>query len=572
MRDTPDLKRAMQEKFGALGGLRFRQAAAGGNRTAVSDVALRFAGTEAAADAHRWLGDRDLAGGRFTEALAEYACSLESGPATAQEAIHVRQRLAAAMLGQEIGPRVTLPVQLGVRRFTAEEFEALVEQSRQSHRAGAAAGASSAAPVNAGVPGGANSTVSPGGRAGAEESERPGPIELQPAVEYESPGLRRHWSMPDRGIDWVGRQTAALAAAGQLLVSNQVDQFAFDLETGQLQWVQRGAADERQQQWPLVPMRPVRYRDAILVRRLTQDGPELACLLSGDGRLLWSVKPDKCVVSDPLLLGQNCYVLTIINEGSGRLGLGLASIDVDSGQVRSRTTLAEFHDLWNLRIPCQTTLAEGRLVATAGGCVLACRPGSGLEWIRRQLWMPPPSEGFYEAAVWYGQIHQPPLVGGSRLFATQPGVWGIDCLDLATGRLIWQRAAANLVRLVGLIDDRLVVEAADGLFAVNAATGKRLWTHEVAHPAESRVLAGQRAIEYLQTVLQPEGAAPQLALTRIDVDNGQLRRRTLLKGPAEKEPLWGPLVTSGGRQWLLFAPAANPAKRIVFELPRKAAE
>jgi outer membrane protein assembly factor BamB len=204
--------------------------------------------------------------------------------------------------------------------------------------------------------------------------------------------------------------------------------------------------------------------------------------------------------------------------------------------------------------------------------VLACRPGSGLEWIRRQLWMPPPSEGFYEAAAWYAQIHQPPLVAGGRVFATQPGVWGVDCLDLATGRLVWQRSAGELVRLVGLIEERLVVEAADGLFAVDAATGNRLWTHEVAQPAESRVLAGQRVIEYLQTVPQADGAAPQLALTRIDVDNGQVRRRTFLKGPAEKEPLWGPLATSGGRQWLLFAPAATPAKRTVFQWTRKDAE
>ena len=251
----------------------------------------------------------------------------------------------------------------------------------------------------------------------------------------------------------------------------------------------------------------------------------------------------------PLLLGQNCYVLTASDEGSQRLGLGLATIDVESGQVRNRTTLAEFTDLWNLRIPCQATLAEGRLVATVGGCVLACRPGSGLDWIRRQLWMPPPSEAFYEAAAWYGQIHQPPLVGGGRVFATQPGVWGVQCLDLASGRLVWHRAAGELVRLVGLIEDRLVVEAADGLFAVDAATGDRLWTHEVAHPAESRVLAGQRAIEYLQTVPQPGGAAPQLALARIDVDNGQLRRRTLLKGPAEKSRCgdrWQRLVAGSG--------------------------
>jgi outer membrane protein assembly factor BamB len=172
----------------------------------------------------------------------------------------------------------------------------------------------------------------------------------------------------------------------------------------------------------------------------------------------------------------------------------------------------------------------------------------------------------------YSQIHQPPLVDGGRVFATQPGVWGIQCLDLATGRLVWQRAAGDLVRLVGLAEDRLVVETAEGLSAFDAASGKPLWTHEAPHAIESRILAGPRAIEYLQTAPPLRGEAPQLALTRIDLDNGQVRRRTLLKGPAEKEPLWGPLVTAGGRQWLLSGAAANPTKRIVLELTGKDAD
>ena len=201
----------------------------------------------------------------------------------------------------------------------------------------------------------------------------------------------------------MGRTADGLAAAGQLLVSNQVDQFAFDLETGQLQWAQRGAVEERQQQWPLVRMRPVPYRDAVLVRRLAEDGPELACLLSSDGRVLWSVKPDKCVVSVSVALGSELLRVDSDRRRQRAVDLGLASIDVESGQVQSRTALADFQDLWNLRIPCQATLCEGRLVATVGGCVLACRPGSGLEWIRRQLWMPPPGEGFYEAAAWCGR-------------------------------------------------------------------------------------------------------------------------------------------------------------------------
>jgi hypothetical protein len=119
---------------------------------------------------------------------------------------------------------------------------------------------------------------------------------------------------------------------------------------------------------------------------------------------------------------------------------------------------------------------------------------------------------------------------------------------------------------VGLAGDRLVVEAADGLFALDAASGKRLWTRPVPHPLESRVLTGSRAVQYLQLTTQPDGSPPQLTLTRIGVEDGEIRRSVLLKGPTEKEPLWGPLVSRGARQWLMETSAATPGRRTVFEL------
>jgi len=73
MQNTPALRQAMQEHFGALGRLRMKQVLADSDPAAAAAVALHFHGTAAAAEAHRWLGDRWLSGGQPLHATGKVA-------------------------------------------------------------------------------------------------------------------------------------------------------------------------------------------------------------------------------------------------------------------------------------------------------------------------------------------------------------------------------------------------------------------------------------------------------------------------------------------------------------------
>jgi hypothetical protein len=131
IRQYPQLETVMTDRYGPLAQLRVRQAIAAGNVAAVQLAAVQFESTEAAAEAHRWLGDRALSSGWFARALAEYRrAELTAGAALKQE-LAARIRLAAAMLGDDVGTAATQPVQLGEIHMPAAEFETLVAEMRQ---------------------------------------------------------------------------------------------------------------------------------------------------------------------------------------------------------------------------------------------------------------------------------------------------------------------------------------------------------------------------------------------------------------------------------------------------------
>lgn len=82
MRNSPVLRSTMSEQFGQLGKLRIRQAITEGDGTAVQAATLQFLGTEAAAEAHLWLGDKEISGGAFARSLGHYRQARKTaGPA-----------------------------------------------------------------------------------------------------------------------------------------------------------------------------------------------------------------------------------------------------------------------------------------------------------------------------------------------------------------------------------------------------------------------------------------------------------------------------------------------------------
>ncbi len=548
MRDYPALTQAMQEQFGPLSRLRLHQAINAGDAAAVEAVALQFYGTESAAAANRWLGDRALGAGRFAEAAGRYQAALYTTPAEDREDLLARLRLNGALTGVEVGKPVRAAVQIGQDKIAPAAFEALVEQLREACRPTAVAG-----DVQFAAP---------------QSGPAPSQYALRPWAQIDGQSVQRPHAMPDSGIDWAGRQMSVLVTGSRMFVNNRVQQFAFDLKTGRQQWVAVPAPQAKDQQWPLVAMRPVVVDQRMFVRRMGDEGPELACLALGDGRLLWSCKPGGHVASDPLVLNGRLFVLSASYPTAGdQLSLSLVGLTMESGQVWRQVPLVELRDNWRHQVPCQAVVAGDRMVATVGGCVLAFDAAGRVHWLRRQTWIPPAGHDYWSARSWFESSHEVPLVEEGRVYATQPGVYEVECLELASGRLVWRQAVGGLTRVIGRVSGRLLVEAGDQIFALRPDTGKPLWCHDVKNRLETRLCTRPAAVICVQWEPSKEkDGPPQLALLWIDPETGRQRVRCPLATPARKDPWLKPLVISGDRAWCFLGSAKQPAQREILEL------
>jgi outer membrane protein assembly factor BamB len=546
MDERPELRRAMQERFGALGQLRLKQAIAVGDAAAVEAIAAQFCGSEAAGEAHGWLGDRHMAAGRLAEAAGEYQRGLRGAAQAQRGGLIARTQLACAMRGEPRDGPINEPVTIGGRKFSAAEFGQLVDEMARSR-------------VRLSRP----RTVAMAGRCPA-----PGPCEVRPWGVVESAGSKKpdNWSTAE--IDWPARETAAIVAGETMIVGSRSEQVAFDLATGKKLWQYQRQVVSASRPWPLVAVRPVPGPDRIYIRRSGEVKPELACVDGIDGRLLWSSAPAEYVASDPLVTAQGVWALCASRTEGQKIAVLLTRFDPASGGPLSSVPLVEFQGFLDSVVPAQAAVLDDKIVATVGGTVLCCDLSGRVRWLRRQAWVAPPGSSFYDSRAWLQQRHAPPLVVGSRVYATQPGTWSVECLDLQTGRLVWQSTLSELVGLAGLIRQRLIVETTDGLAGLDPLSGKVLWHHDARDRLEGQLCGPPGGLLYVQT--RPDADTtrkePRITLVWVDPATGRAVQRSVLESPRPAKPLVGPLVTDGNRLWGLFGAADDTARREILEI------
>jgi len=541
MQNTPALRQAMQEHFGALGRLRMRQVLADSDPAAAAAVALRFHGSEAAAEAHRWLGDRWLSGGQPLHALGEYRQALRSTSPAERDGLLARVRLAGALLGRNLGQPASAPIELGNIRLTAAEFERTVQQVREARR----------------IPGEPTESAAHAA-ACAPRCPAPGLYEVRPWADLQA---------PKDTVAWGGRAMTALAVGEQVIVNNQVQQASFDLSSGRQRWIARQQVKPKTPAQTPAPMQPALGPNGrIFVRRLTDQSPELACLDTADGRLLWSTTPAGFLASEPLWAGRELFALCVESRSGANLALDLAAFDPESGQLLRRLPLVEFADRWSGAIPCRATLAENRIVATVGGSVLCCDLLGSVLWVRRQVWVPP-SEKYADAPLWRQQVHHTPLILDGRIYATQPGVFAVECLDLETGRLLWRAALPDITALLGCPQRRLVVETSARLLALDAESGKTLWQHDAPDRLDARCCGQDGGIIYAKLAKNANPKEPlRPSLVWLDPATGKVVTEATLSIALRKEPAFGPMIVHGPRQWVLLRSEGRSAEREVVEL------
>jgi outer membrane protein assembly factor BamB len=541
----PALRAELTERLAPLAALRVRQAIASGDEAAIALAATQFEGTEAAAEAYRWLGDRALQNGWFTRAQAEYRRAEASASPSLSRELQPRTRLAAAMTGSDYGSAVTETVSFGDARMTPTEFEALVAEMK-ARGAGPVQGTSQAAVIN--LPGPSQITAQ-------NRARMDGPVGQNPNDDG-APRLSQ-WQ-----IDYAGRQLATALDGDIMYVSNRFQVAAYNATSGQRLWQSQTPAGEmrRGQDWALTAMRPLVTGSAIYARQLYGKTPTLACFEKAGGKLLWQRDgtDNEWWVSDPVLVQGQLLALSLSRDGNREAQLRLASLDPFTGEILVQRRLIALRESWQPRKVCEIAALDDGLVASLGGITLCCDAAGSVRWVRKHLALP-----HEERPEWVFQHFAPPLVIDSRyLLSVQPGVETIDCLEVTTGRLLWSFSQERPWRLLGRSGQRVIAETESGLVALDLADGKVAWRRD--EPQQRLTAAAVSDKHVLYMVRRGAADKPRVpALVWLDAADGRQLGSVEFPQWQDNDPRIGPLVVAKDRLWTFFSKEKDPNKDLV---------
>jgi len=538
MREYPQLQETMNESLGALDHMRVSRALSEGDVEAIKGITVQYHGTHAAADAFRWLGDRLMAGGQFVRAMAVYRQATPIASTYQRHQLTARLRLANAMLGRRTGEPVSRAVRFGEEEIPADQFERLVAEMVEKHA----------------------------DKARGKLTRPEDPLLVDPAVESSAPApgpavyrtqaratLEGDWgvqpgsNLPEfsRQVDWTARQLSITFHDDMMIVANRFQVTALDL-AGAPRWTYSlGESQGPAHAWPLVPMRPKIIGDRLYVRLLGKNGtPDLFCLDAKTGKLRWSSHYPGEVISDPFIVQEQLLALALdMSPEQPVATLLVAVFDPDNGTIISRRPLLDLSTQWTTQHACQTVVVGDKVLVAAGGALFYGDPLEDLLWVRRCSWSPAAFD-----VGWGHQHHRPPLVRGERIYAHQVGSRTIDCVELSSGREIWQQTLPGIRRILDCVGDRLLVEVDDLIMALSADSGKVLWSHEALNLLDSCPSAASGKVLYVRgEPLLATGWCP--VLVWVDVETGRMLGRCPLWSLAGKPLAVGPLVVHNNRLW-----------------------
>ena len=388
-------------------------------------------------------------------------------------------------------------------------------------------------------------------------------------------------------IDWVARQMSIETEGNEAILTNRFQVSSIDLTTGALKWRRDIGADHGYaHQWPMLPMRPLLTPGAVFCRWVTKRGVELVRVARDSGNIMWSQKPPQPVASDPILVRGRLVAFAVDQQYAGPKVLTLLTLHPETGTILSAVPVLQMFDVWpNATQVCQVTAHDGRIYATVAGVVLCCDGQGQTIWVRRRDAISPVLDSRHlPTRTWV-----PPIVDGDRLIVTQPECPTIECLDIHTGRLLWQHVSLDLQRIVAKTDKRLFTQTRAGLECLDVKTGHSLWMYPAADlldgmavldapppppaaadatPAPEEPPPTGPGLLVARRILFREGNGKQFvpALVWLDAETGREMGRQVLKPLMDVAPYVGPILITPEKQWLFFAKGQKTPQREIHEL------
>lgn len=578
----PTLRANMNNEFGQVGRLRVRQAMESGDANQIEAATVQYYGTVAAAESEMWLGDRALAAGQFARARSYYSRalsgfrrnSLVNTPET--KALDARIRLAASLMGETSAESESVepvPVSFAGQELTADQFTALLTEL-----AGRAPTESSSETLAGGQ------SRSPTGLRLSPRLPEIAGYKTEVRGRYEGDMGDRAGagaSLPD--INWVSRQLAIEVDGTEAILTNRFQVSSIDLNAGTVKWRRDLGGDHGYaHQWPMLPMRALLTPNAIFGRWLTKKGIELMRVNRADGNLVWRNNPPQQVASDPMLVRGRLVAFAVEQQYAGPRVVTLLTLHPETGTVLNSVPVLQMLDAWpNATQVCQATTHDGRIYATVAGVALCCDGQGQTLWVRRRDAMDPA----LDVRLRYTRTWVPPLVAGDRLIVTQPECPTIECLDIETGRMLWQHVSLDLQRIVAHVDGRLLFQTRSGLECLDVESGQPQWLYPAADlhdgiavldppppstapadetpPPEAGILIARRTrlLEGRKNMFVP-------TLVWLDASTGHEVARQMLQPLVDTEPFVGPIIATPDKTWLFFAKNRKTPQREIRELIR----
>jgi outer membrane protein assembly factor BamB len=549
MGEHAELRAAMQKKFGSLGLLRVRQAMTDGDVEFVQAATTRYYGTSAALAAHRWLGDRELVTGRFARALEHYDRLVRGGSDEDRRHVAARMQLVTALLGRKADGSVDGSIEFGETVVDAKQFAAIVKEL------------SARATNNVTTP-----TVTAANTEGAAAALPPGGYDAILRAVFQGDAGRNAGQHRSAGWDWLARELAVVADDKRFYVSNRLQLNAYDVVNGKLLWsAPLGNEQGDARYWPLTAMRPVLAGERLFARRVTQRGTELVCLGATDGKVKWRQRPDNHIASDPVFVSGRLVALLATVPLTQFVQIEVASFDPATGELLSREPVMRLRDDWYQKPPCSIRVIDDGLIVAVGGSIVRCDVSGRPQWLRKQIWMPRTLD-----LKWYDLHVARPLVDGKHVYIAQPHARSVLCLDQETGRARWRLGEPGLQRLLGVTAGRLVYRTTNGLVAVDAGSGKRVWKRDVPELLAAYSVDETGGVMFAQRVRHNATTAWPV-LVWLDGKTGQELGHRPLAALSGKTPMLGPLFSAGGKRWTFYGKGPTDMRRDIVEFVPNAA-
>ncbi len=550
LHDYPQLKESLGQRYGPLAKLRIGQAMAAADAAAVELATVQFGATAESAEASRWLGDRALSNGWFEEALAHYQLAIERHPLLSNE-LAPRIRLAAAMLGRDVGSPATSMVQFNNLKLDAGQFEALVAEMRAR---GTSATVSSAVHV---IAGSALPVPHPTAYATHHRSRLDGPVGDRPQEEV---GRKTN----QNSVPWPDMQLSATIEGDTLLVTNRFQVAAYNLTNGQRTWQSQPppGAVQKAQDWALIAMRPLVLRDQILARQLYGRSPQIVCLEKTSGKLLWTSERGEreFFVSDPVYLHGQIVALSVALQDQQEGQLRWNVLDPATGELQLQRDLIRLRNTWGSRACCEVLPLDHRLIVALGGITLGLDARGQVSWVRKQVTMPSD-----EDPRWVLQSFQRPFVANGQLIVAQPGTRSVVCLDPATGLQKWETLLPDILGCWGTSQGQVVLRTEAGVQTLDAATGKRNWFAPLTD-LQPHALVDEQNILVARKVPKPDDKKPAIQLVWFEPGTGHERAATILPALTDNLPRLGLIVPYKDRLFTFFGRGQHDPNRDVVEL------